>query len=105
MADPKVKRIRPHRDPLLRVLKGQQPRSADQIVKGTSPMADTGSPDAGRTTLEEAKRKGLPGYLQVLGPGLITGASDDDQAGSGPIPRSAASSATASSGRRSSPSP
>jgi NRAMP (natural resistance-associated macrophage protein)-like metal ion transporter len=33
--------------------------------------------------VEEARRKGLVGWLQVLGPGLITGASDDDPSGIG----------------------
>jgi len=46
-------------------------------------LADTGGPQGGRTTLEEARRKGLVGWLQVLGPGLITGASDDDPSGIG----------------------
>jgi Mn2+/Fe2+ NRAMP family transporter len=48
-----------------------------------SDLADTGTPRGGRTTLDEAKRKGLIGWLQVLGPGLITGASDDDPSGIG----------------------
>ena len=46
-------------------------------------LADTGTPRAGRTTVEEARRKGVVGWLQVLGPGLITGASDDDPSGIG----------------------
>jgi len=46
-------------------------------------LADTGTPRAGRTTLEEARGKGPIGWLQVLGPGLITGASDDDPSGIG----------------------
>jgi Mn2+/Fe2+ NRAMP family transporter len=33
--------------------------------------------------VDEAKRKGLVGFLQRLGPGLITGASDDDPSGIG----------------------
>ncbi|TMC29410.1 MAG: divalent metal cation transporter [Chloroflexi bacterium] len=33
--------------------------------------------------MEEARRNGLIGWLQVLGPGLITGASDDDPSGIG----------------------
>src|SRR5712671_5102857 len=32
---------------------------------------------------KEAKRKGFVGFLQLLGPGLITGASDDDPSGIG----------------------
>src|SRR2546421_13124323 len=42
-----------------------------------------GSPAAGRVTPEEAKHKGPKGLLQILGPGLITGASDDDPSGVG----------------------
>ncbi|MEP7105264.1 MAG: Nramp family divalent metal transporter [Chloroflexota bacterium] len=45
--------------------------------------AATGGPPAGRTTIEEAKAKGPRGLLQLLGPGLITGASDDDPSGIG----------------------
>src|SRR6202140_3106814 len=45
--------------------------------------AATGGPEAGRTTLEDALRKGPKGFLQLLGPGLITGASDDDPSGIG----------------------
>jgi NRAMP (natural resistance-associated macrophage protein)-like metal ion transporter len=45
--------------------------------------ASTGSPPAGRTTLESARARGPIGILQVLGPGLITGASDDDPSGIG----------------------
>ena len=46
-------------------------------------LAGTGAPKAGRTTMEEARRKGPVGWLQLLGPGLITGASDDDPSGIG----------------------
>src|SRR6185437_12745168 len=40
-------------------------------------------PPAGRTSVTEARRKGVLGVLQMLGPGLITGASDDDPSGIG----------------------
>jgi NRAMP (natural resistance-associated macrophage protein)-like metal ion transporter len=53
-----------------------------ELVKGES-LASTGGPKAGRSTLDEAKRRGVIGYLQLLGPGLITGASDDDPSGIG----------------------
>src|SRR5207249_2189017 len=36
-----------------------------------------------RMTIEEARRRGPVGWLQLLGPGLITGASDDDPSGIG----------------------
>ena len=84
MAELKDKDRQPLPDPLLDVIHGEQARSADEITKeDTSGMANTGSPPAGRTTLEEARRRGPLGYLSVLGPGLITGASDDDPSGIG----------------------
>jgi NRAMP (natural resistance-associated macrophage protein)-like metal ion transporter len=84
MGDPNPKDRPPHRDPLLRAVGGRQPTSAQEIVKeDTSAMAGTGVAPAGRSTLEEAKRRGPLGYLQLLGPGLITGASDDDPSGIG----------------------
>ncbi|MDQ6713488.1 MAG: Nramp family divalent metal transporter [Candidatus Dormibacteraeota bacterium] len=48
-----------------------------------SELAAGGAPPAGRTTLDQAKRKGPVGFLQLLGPGLVTGASDDDPSGIG----------------------
>src|SRR3989449_9962301 len=36
-----------------------------------------------RTPAQEAKRRGVAGFLHLLGPGLITGASDDDPSGIG----------------------
>jgi Mn2+/Fe2+ NRAMP family transporter len=45
--------------------------------------AATGAPPAGESVLDEAQHSGVPGLLQVLGPGLITGASDDDPSGIG----------------------
>ena len=43
----------------------------------------SGSTPAGRTSLKEARRGGVLGLLHLLGPGLITGASDDDPSGIG----------------------
>jgi NRAMP (natural resistance-associated macrophage protein)-like metal ion transporter len=43
----------------------------------------SGTPTAGRTTLSQALRRGPFGILHILGPGLITGASDDDPSGIG----------------------
>ena len=76
------------RDPLLRVVpRGPDTEPApDELLKGGSSgadQADTGTPVAGRTAVEEARRKGPLGFLQMLGPGLITGASDDDPSGIG----------------------
>ena len=60
----------------------QSPPTPDPILSVVKPGSHP--PDAtGRTTLGAAKRKGLLGYLQLLGPGLITGASDDDPSGIG----------------------
>ena len=56
---------------------------AEAAAKPTSGESATGSPPAGRTTIDHARRRGLLGIFQVLGPGLITGASDDDPSGIG----------------------
>src|ERR1700738_1644189 len=73
----------PTPDPILSVVKpGAQPSDASDGAK-RSDLAPGGSPPAGRTTLDEAKRKGVVGFLQGLGPGLVTGASDDDPSGIG----------------------
>src|SRR5438876_163932 len=40
-------------------------------------------PTPGGTTVPEPKRGGISGFLHLLGPGLITGASDDDPSGIG----------------------
>ncbi|MGH7722687.1 MAG: Nramp family divalent metal transporter [Candidatus Dormibacteria bacterium] len=42
-----------------------------------------GGPAAARTSLEEALAQGPRGVLRILGPGLVTGASDDDPSGIG----------------------
>ena len=73
--DPLRARVRPIPEP-----------SREELAKQdstTSGLAAGGTPDAGRTTLDEARRKGPIGWLQLLGPGLITGASDDDPSGIG----------------------
>jgi NRAMP (natural resistance-associated macrophage protein)-like metal ion transporter len=78
----------PIEDPVLRVLPAgpQREPTADVLHKrqiGHGDEADTGGPPAGRISIEEARRRGPAGWLQVLGPGLITGASDDDPSGIG----------------------
>ncbi len=55
----------------------------DPILSVVKPGAQRADEAAGRTTPDEAKRKGPLGFLQLLGPGLITGASDDDPSGIG----------------------
>src|SRR6202158_6489597 len=73
----------PTPDPILSVVKpGAQPADASDGAK-RSDLAPGGSPPARRTTLDAAKSKGPLGFLQLLGPGLITGASDDDPSGIG----------------------
>ena len=74
------------RDPLLRAVRPQPEPADDELVKGhrgEGDLAPSGTPKAGRTTVEQARRRGLTGWLQLLGPGLITGASDDDPSGIG----------------------
>src|SRR5438270_11510588 len=53
----------------------------DPILSVVKPGAQR--PSAGRTTVNQAKRKGPIGFLQLLGAGLITGASDDEPSGIG----------------------
>ncbi len=55
----------------------------DPILSVVKPGPQPADDDAGRTTLAGAKRRGFVGVLHVLGPGLITGASDDDPSGIG----------------------
>src|SRR6266513_6282588 len=74
--DPVLHKVKPGPDaepPIERLLKDR--KGGDE--------ESSGGPVAGRTTLEEARRKGPKGFLQSLGPGLITGASDDDPSGIG----------------------
>jgi NRAMP (natural resistance-associated macrophage protein)-like metal ion transporter len=68
-------------DPILSVVKREAQPVAEAAEVGGNAAGGTSA--AGRTTLDEAKRKGFVGVLQLLGPGLITGASDDDPSGIG----------------------
>jgi Mn2+/Fe2+ NRAMP family transporter len=74
--DPLLKKVPagPDREP------SQSELRKDNVQEG---KPASGGPPAGRTTVEEARRSGLLGLLQLLGPGLITGASDDDPSGIG----------------------
>jgi NRAMP (natural resistance-associated macrophage protein)-like metal ion transporter len=49
----------------------------------TSEVAASGGPAAPGTGVGAARRMGPKAFLQILGPGLITGASDDDPSGIG----------------------
>src|SRR6266436_6309856 len=54
------------------------------IAVVSSSMAEPAdNPPPGRTTVPETKRRGISGFVHLLGPGLITGASDDDPSGIG----------------------
>jgi NRAMP (natural resistance-associated macrophage protein)-like metal ion transporter len=53
------------------------------VSKGTGEVAATGTPKAGGSGIDEIRRRGIWGFVHVLGPGLITGASDDDPSGIG----------------------
>jgi len=57
------------------LLKEEQRQEGELPASGDAP--------AGRTSVEQARREGALGYLRMLGPGLITGASDDDPSGIG----------------------
>ncbi|MDQ6721460.1 MAG: Nramp family divalent metal transporter [Candidatus Dormibacteraeota bacterium] len=71
-------------DPILSVVNPDaEPVSELEVGEKHSELAAGGGPPAGRTTIDEAKRKGPIGFLQLLGPGLVTGASDDDPSGIG----------------------
>jgi NRAMP (natural resistance-associated macrophage protein)-like metal ion transporter len=57
---------------------------AEEVHKGeTAGEAPTGTPVGGRSTIAAVTKGGPFGFLQILGPGLITGASDDDPSGIG----------------------
>jgi NRAMP (natural resistance-associated macrophage protein)-like metal ion transporter len=82
MAEPDPSQPPP--DPILSFVRpGAQPADDTAESRERSDLAAGGSPAAGRTTIDDAKGKGVFGFLQLLGPGLITGASDDDPSGIG----------------------
>src|SRR5260370_1935355 len=53
------------------------------VVVSPSMAEPADSPTPGRTTVPTTKRRGIFGFVHLLGPGLITGASDDDHSGIG----------------------
>jgi NRAMP (natural resistance-associated macrophage protein)-like metal ion transporter len=75
------KAARENRDPQL---KSPEP-SRDDLLKHHVPEDETEStrpgPGTGLSSIGSGKRGGLRGLLQILGPGLVTGASDDDPSG------------------------
>ncbi|TMD07592.1 MAG: hypothetical protein E6J02_06720, partial [Chloroflexi bacterium] len=60
-------------DPLLKAVGQATPPPTREVVTNQDSSGDSasGTPEAGRTTLKEARRKGVLGLLQILGPGLI----------------------------------
>ena len=62
---------------------GTREPSPRKLQKSGLEDSATGTPAAGRTAAEAGLRQGPKGILQILGPGLITGASDDDPSGIG----------------------
>src|SRR5690348_10224664 len=75
--DPVLKKINSGSDvePRLEELLKDEPAAAAQSASG--------GPPAGRSSLSEAREVGPKSFFQLLGPGLITGASDDDPSGIG----------------------
>ncbi len=71
-------------DPIRKAMGARtHPRGSGAATKDTAGQAASGTPSAGRTGLDEALTQGPKGILHVLGPGLVTGASDDDPSGIG----------------------
>ncbi|MHB8717702.1 MAG: Nramp family divalent metal transporter [Candidatus Dormibacteria bacterium] len=58
-----------------------EPTVAEVAKPGSGPA--TGAPPPGTSVLEASRQQGALAILQVLGPGLVTGASDDDPSGIG----------------------
>jgi NRAMP (natural resistance-associated macrophage protein)-like metal ion transporter len=73
----------PIRAAVSRVTSLDEEPPAEAVSKGRGDEAATGTPSAGRGGIDEALHRGPFGVLQLLGPGLITGASDDDPSGIG----------------------
>jgi NRAMP (natural resistance-associated macrophage protein)-like metal ion transporter len=75
------------KDPLLKRLSAgpdEEPSAGELRKDGLSAGKPvSGGPVAGESALHEIRHGRLGGLLQVLGPGLITGASDDDPSGIG----------------------
>jgi Mn2+/Fe2+ NRAMP family transporter len=70
-------------DALTRGSADPEPPAVEVHKDATAGEAATGTPVAGRSTIAAVTKGGPFGFLQILGPGLITGASDDDPSGIG----------------------
>jgi NRAMP (natural resistance-associated macrophage protein)-like metal ion transporter len=75
------------KDPLLRHVPPGPDREPErsELLKGSAEkgVPVTGGPRGDQTSIDEVRRGGILGLLHLLGPGLITGASDDDPSGIG----------------------
>jgi len=80
-AEPDDERPDPLRSAMGGLVDLREPTARELQKQGEA--AATGTPEAGRTAAEVALSRGPRGILQLLGPGLITGASDDDPSGIG----------------------
>src|SRR5690348_17842043 len=70
-------------DPLIGQVVGEpEPERRERLKRPPAGSAPEAAPAAPRNVLEMLRR-GPMGVLRVLGPGLITGASDDDPSGIG----------------------
>jgi Mn2+/Fe2+ NRAMP family transporter len=79
-----AKSTRPNRDPLLDKLVSEPEPPADEVLKcAPSDKSAVGTPPAGQSAAREISPRHPLSLLRVLGPGLITGASDDDPSGIG----------------------
>lgn len=79
-----VKPEKPSRDPILDKVVSEPEPPAEVVLKDVpSDESATGAPPAGESVVTEISPKHPSSFLQVLGPGLITGASDDDPSGIG----------------------
>ena len=76
---------KPSKDPILRTVPSEtEPDDVTQTLKDVpSGESEAATPRVELSSLDQARRKGLIGLFQMLGPGLITGASDDDPSGIG----------------------
>lgn len=72
------------RDPIRRALPGVSDADPpkEELLKGAAKQSGA-APVAGPKTFGEALRRGPAGFLRLLGPGIVTGASDDDPSGIG----------------------
>lgn len=72
------------KDPILdRVVSEPRPPVEEVLKKTPTDESEFGTPPAGESVVKEISVRNPASLLHVLGPGLITGASDDDPSGIG----------------------